>query len=747
MRRTFLFMLLFLSTFNLAKTQVIFEADFSKSGALNQFTQFDLDGLKPHYDNWGTNPPYSSWVILEDQAASTSWYDPAGRSNDWLVSKAIAIPQNAADYVIAWTAQSWDATYRDGYRVLISETGSHPANFTKEIFSTVAENTYPTTHTVSLAEYAGKSVYFAWVNDSDDKFILGISSIVVGKTAISLSPNITSYINAPNTLLRGTITNKLRPIKNFTVNVSTGDQTISETFVANLAAGEIQGFTMTSKIDIKAGETVSYEMWAVADDFETEKISGTVSRVTEVLPRKFVGEEATGTWCGWCPRGTVAMATMKQKYPENFIGIAVHNNDPMVVTAYDTGVSRAVGYSYPSGLFNRITVCDPSNFEETLNNKINEITPAKISLQAQFVDNTHASVKLSALVDFAVNLAIADFRIAFAITENHVRGTNEGYNQSNYYSGGDYGQMGGFEALPNPVPASQMIYEDVARAIVGGFDGFQGSLPASIKAGRQEHFEHTLTLPSNIQNFANVEIAALLIDNKSGEIINADRISAAEITDAKQLTLVYENRELIDGEAVTISEIDPDSGLMKFAVKVKNNGAEAIDVKVSRTEVSLIAGSVNYFCWGNCFTPEISISPNSISVLPTAFSEDFYAEYEPGAGSDFSEIRYDFYQATNAKNSVSVYARYSNDGTSIRLPETGDYFSIYSDKGSLSAEYSLTSDKTLIISDLSGRIIVKSIIQAGKTTISLPYSISSGIYVYSLADRTGQRVSGKFVKK
>lgn len=34
--------------------------------------------------------------------------------------------------------------------------------------------------------------------------------------------------------------------------------------------------------------------------------------------------------------------------------------------------------------------------------------------------------------------------------------------------------MGGFELLPNPVPAAKMTYNHVARAILGGWAGIPG---------------------------------------------------------------------------------------------------------------------------------------------------------------------------------------------------------------------------------------------------------------------------------
>ena len=60
-------------------------------------------------------------------------------------------------------------------------------------------------------------------------------------------------------------------------------------------------------------------------------------------------EEGTGTWCGWCPRGIVAFRYMAEKYPETFIGIAVHKSDNLETNTY----SYLKFNGYPSCYVNR----------------------------------------------------------------------------------------------------------------------------------------------------------------------------------------------------------------------------------------------------------------------------------------------------------------------------------------------------------------------------------------------------------
>ena len=64
-----------------------------------------------------------------------------------------------------------------------------------------------------------------------------------------------------------------------------------------------------------------------------------VQAQTPTFDRTVVIEEGTGTWCGWCIRGIVAMDYMKKTYGDKFLGIAVHVNDVMQSYDYAVGVN------------------------------------------------------------------------------------------------------------------------------------------------------------------------------------------------------------------------------------------------------------------------------------------------------------------------------------------------------------------------------------------------------------------------
>jgi hypothetical protein len=112
-----------------------------------------------------------------------------------------------------------------------------------------------------------------------------------------------------------------------------------------------------------------------------------------------------------------------------------------------------------------------------------------------------------------------NYKVACVITEDDVTGTGSTYAQSNAYAGGAAGVMGGFESLANPVPASQMVYDHVARFISPDFAGIANAAGTSTTVGSVFTWNFTFTLPASYDD-TQIHIVGLFID-PTGKIDNA----------------------------------------------------------------------------------------------------------------------------------------------------------------------------------------------------------------------------------
>lgn len=269
--------------------------------------------------------------------------------------------------------------------------------------------------------------------------------------------------------------------------------------------------------------TISNVNGSVDDDPTDDSKVISIDPVVPAAGKVVVGEEATGTWCQWCPRGAVYMDLFEETYADYWIGIAVHNADPMTDVQYDAGIGALIG-GYPSAVVDRGPDVDPSGMNADFLERL-QTEPAGTVLNGATWDPSTRVLEVSVNTTFSQN-ATNSYKVACAITEDNVTGSSSGYNQSNAYAGGGNGVMGGFEILPNPVPAAQMKYDHVARSISPSFEGSSAGFPAVINSGESHISNFSFTLPAE-WDADNMHIVGMLID-PSGRIDNAGSTTISE---------------------------------------------------------------------------------------------------------------------------------------------------------------------------------------------------------------------------
>jgi hypothetical protein len=249
-----------------------------------------------------------------------------------------------------------------------------------------------------------------------------------------------------------------------------------------------------------------------ADNTLTQEVNPVVPAAGKIV----VGEEATGTWCQWCPRGAVFMDMFAAEYNGFWAGIAVHNGDPMTVTDYDAGIGTLIG-GYPSALVDRLGDVDPSQMSSDFFTRL-QTAPKGVLTNGATWDPTTRVLNISVSTEM-MQATSGAYKVACVLTEDGVTGTGSGYNQSNAYAGGNNGVMGGFESLPSPVPAAQMVYDHVARAIAPSFAGQTGVIAATTTVGDNYTANFSFTLPATWDE-TQMHIIGMLIDPQ-GQIDNA----------------------------------------------------------------------------------------------------------------------------------------------------------------------------------------------------------------------------------
>ncbi len=540
MKKFILPCLLFSAAFSYGQT--IFSEDFESSTTLpTDWKQYNIDGKTPSSSmNFMGN---NAWVVrdytnngISKVAVSTSYYSPVGKSDDWLVSPQISLPVGG-DYILSFDNMAPDGNYPDNYEVWISTDTNTVANFTQsgtKLLTSTGNPDEMKTKYINLTAYAGEDVYIAFRNTANDKYLLFIDNVKVAIFASNdvalekVSHNRLSLLNTNNAITYTVFNKGSNAVSSIRVKYSDGTNDVEEDVTIAIPSLQTKSVQIPTPLNYATvvEKAIDHTILKINgnDDSDTtdNTIAGTkFNTISEAYDRTVVIEEGTGTWCGWCPMGAVTMEMMHENHPTGFVGIAVHNDDPMAVTPYDNGA----GFSaFPGCNVDRVILGgDVQDMESYFNQRKNKNTLAFVEGE---ISSSGTSITINAKAKFNTIITNSTLRLGVVMVEDNVSGTGSGYAQKNYFAGGSNGPMGGYESLSGTVPADQMVYDHVGRALLGGYDGQANSIPATIDETTQASYTFNYTIPSG-SNKNNMYAVILLIDNETGEIYNAAKYSLA----------------------------------------------------------------------------------------------------------------------------------------------------------------------------------------------------------------------------
>ncbi len=228
-------------------------------------------------------------------------------------------------------------------------------------------------------------------------------------------------------------------------------------------------------------------------------------------------EEITGTWCNNCPSGIYYIDSLHHTY-DNVIAIAVHTDwptqkDPM---SYQEYAEKTKLTSAPSAnIGRRYTAKNTSEWFQFVEEEMNQQPKANVSVATSFDEESRL---LTAVITVtAIENLEGSYTVSGVVCEDAVTGTSAAYNQANVYAQYAYYPMGGFENMPDPIPANRIAYDHVARQLLGTYEGEGGLTPLA----KDQSFAQTFTyyIPEGYDHNY-IRVVGMLLDG-SGMVDNA----------------------------------------------------------------------------------------------------------------------------------------------------------------------------------------------------------------------------------
>lgn len=511
----------------------LFVCDF-EDGIPNSFSVYDRDGNVPSRSmkRYGLEQGVA-WagytdVTVGSVAVSGSWYQEAAQSDDWLITPGIMVKDARA--ILSWKACATDAEHPDGYSIYISDKGNSPEDFVGEPVLTVGtESVTWQDYYLPLEQYAGKEIYVAFVNNSVNCNLLMLDDITVFTrkhtfTFTNLTPEAVTL--AGDVEVTGTLASSgFLPVEGYKLELTHGGYTyIIDHTDELLEPDETVTLTFDQTIPVMLNATEDYTLVISSmGGTDVDTIYGSIT----CFERTVLIEEGTGTWCMWCPRGQYGLQQLHKKRSGEFIDIAVHVSDPMMV--YDYAMALYAPFFYTNGLpscvmdRNSAQTGDPyAGVEEMLNKAKKQGAIGRfVDLQASVCEQDFSRFEVSGAYEFGKPVGEGEYRLSFILVEDSVTG----YEQSNGYSGSS-SAMGGLDLLPDPIPAGEYYFANVGRAVfdsvvVGLANKERLTIESQPERHTQTDFNYEFNYPSNISDVNKVKLVALIVDEQTGQVVNA----------------------------------------------------------------------------------------------------------------------------------------------------------------------------------------------------------------------------------
>lgn len=256
--------------------------------------------------------------------------------------------------------------------------------------------------------------------------------------------------------------------------------------------------------------------------------------VDQLGTKRTVMEEFTGTWCPNCPRGTVGMELLEEAFGERFIGIAVHNDDPMTIAAYDgsqfrRSVTSALG-GFPAATVDRFYKCDPYmgytlqmhfQTDAIVEQALSQKAVADVYVTAQWADDAPGSIDCDVATTFYYSDPEAHHALVVVATADGLSGETQKWLQCNEFMDRTWYDPDMDEYVYGE-RWMKVDYNHVAVAVEGVENGISGSIASPLASLETQHFSQRLTIPATLlQSGARYHVVAMLVNTETGQVVNA----------------------------------------------------------------------------------------------------------------------------------------------------------------------------------------------------------------------------------
>ena len=408
---------------------------------------------------------------------------------------------------------------------------------------------------------------------------MDVSDCEANDATVNANPELTTLVNTKQQYPFYITNNSAKPITQITYSISVDGGKGAEKSLdlsSPIESMETASLPFTTAFEDEGVHSIELKVSKVNGNNNINKQSSasySIITLEKSADRVSVVEEQTGTWCGWCPRGHVALDLLNKQLGDKVVTLAGHftmgasSVDPMNIYQLDENSTQAEaladygfvamqlssmlgGGGFPGAMFDRMVAADPYVGANTtkgkngtyeygatdLVNLLKEGNPseADFSMTASWADDKNTDIKVDLTTTFNYDrFGSFPYGVAFVLSENGMTGKGATWKQLNSYS--KLAGVNGASDFNNPDMAAwfkagsyvSTTYDNVvvqAWNPIGNAAIVDESV-TDIEKGKAIPFSTTLKVNSDlIQNYNNLTLSALLVNLNSLAVVNAAKV-------------------------------------------------------------------------------------------------------------------------------------------------------------------------------------------------------------------------------
>lgn len=407
---------------------------------------------------------------------------------------------------------------------------------------------------------------------------LDVSDCEANDATVSANPELTTLVKTKQQYPFYITNNSAKPITQLTYSISVDGVNGAEKSLdlsSPIEPMETASIPYITAFEDDGVHTVELNISKVNGNTNINKHSSaeySIIALEKSADRVSVVEEQTGTWCGWCPRGHVALDLLNKQLGDKVVTLAGHfangesQVDPMNILG-DNITSQAEAFAdyggvamilssllggggLPGAMFDRVVAADPYVGANTtkgkngtyeygatdLVNLLKEENPseADFSMTASWADDKNTDIKVDLTTTFNYNrFGSFPYGVAFVLSENGMTGKGATWKQLNYYS--KLAGVNGASDFNNPdmaawFKAGSYVSTTYDNVVVQAWNPLGNAAivdksKTDIDKGEAIPFSTTLKVNSDlIQNYNNLTLSALLVNLNSLAVVNAAKV-------------------------------------------------------------------------------------------------------------------------------------------------------------------------------------------------------------------------------